>query len=122
MTKLDDILVPAALKLITDLGKNVTVTAHAVAEFDLDEGVPIRSADIEYTVKASPPAPFSRKLAEGEAHKEGATQIFLAASGLQFTPDTGQKVDIDGESFTVVAVTRLYSGASIAAYRLTLAG
>jgi len=119
MTDLDNALVPVSLDLINSFGKDGTFTVKDSEAYDPSTGV-VSVTTSTVVIKMSPPTPYERRYINGDLVKAGDTEVLIAASGLTFTPDEGQKVEFDSETWNVVSVGRLYSGESIAVYRLQL--
>jgi len=119
-TALDTELLAAALDLINEFGKDVTITTLASQVYDPDTGFTTEGAATDLTVKASPPTPMTDKYGMGDIIEEGDTIIFVAGSGITFTPAKNLKITIDTEVWRIVNVIKLYSGESVAAFGLQL--
>lgn len=71
-------------------------------------------------VKVSPPARFKKSLIDGEHIQAGDAQSILPALNTPFTPQSGDKVTINSESFSIVHVDPIHSGEQVAAFKLHL--
>lgn len=119
MTELDDVMVPAALELIDELGKLLTFTPPT-GTYIPGGGEKTGEAPAPFARKAAPPTAYEKSLATGAFIQEGNTLTFVAASGLTQLPALGWKVDVDGETWTATRVTAIYSGEDIALYEVEL--
>lgn len=119
MTALDDALIPVVLQLITDFGKDMTFTVISSESFDASTGS-VTTTDSTVTIKGSPPSPYEERYIDGDLIQDGDAEVFIASSGLTFTPENGQVVTFDSERWVVQKVGKVFSGESIAAYRLQL--
>lgn len=120
MTALDDEMVPLALELITEFGKSVTFIKVTLGAYNPATGEAAETGTTDYTQLVSPPSPFEERWVDGELIKKSDVYVLIAASGLTFTPSTDFAVTIDTISYRVIAVEPIYSGESIAVYRLQL--
>lgn len=116
MTTLDDRILPLALNLIAKFGKAATVY-DAYTDVDVATGRTSTVPD-SWSVTIAPPSPVNSKYVNGDIVIETDMQTMIAASGLAFTPSVGMRVVFDSTDYKVVAAQPLYSGESIAAWRL----
>lgn len=120
MTVVDNIVVPKVLAVIEKYGKDVLFEGLTGGTYSEVTRKWTGRTSVSVTKKVSPPSPFKRELVDGRTIKEDDLVVFLAASGLTFTPDTGFTVTIDSDKFTVVGCPPLYSGEQIAVYQIHL--
>lgn len=71
-----------------------------------------------HSVQASPPSAVRQWGAE--PIEEGDVQTVLPASGLGFTPAAGDRVTLDGESWSVESVQGIRAQDDVVAYKLRL--
>ena len=103
-----------ALDLINRLGKSITWAQYANVGTP-STGVVTRTATA-YTATISPPVGPTSAYQTNTLLRAGDLEVTIAASGLAFTPTEGDVLTIDSQAWTVVAVTKLYSGSLVAAY------
>jgi len=116
-TALDIRLGPKVISLIDKYGKSVTITDDSVI-FD-SVGSPVTNP-VSQQVKITPPDVATLKYISGDNIVSGEQGAFVAASPLTITMKAGLKVTIDGEVWTVVNVTNIYTGEDIAAYGMRM--
>ena len=119
-TVLDDALVPAALDMINRFGRNMEFTNPRDKSYDPATGIGSESICRSLTAKASPPIDYEQRYIDGESVKRGDARIFLAGSGLAFTPERDMTVKFDSITFKAISVIIYYSGELIAAYEVQL--
>ena len=122
MTDLDTRLIPRVLELITKYGKDVTFKTFPSATYTPTTGKTTPGAETDYSEKVTPPEPYEDKFIDGEIVQIGDCRVYLAASGLAFTPEKGMEVEFDAEGITwrIVRIMPVYTGESIAMYGLQL--
>jgi len=120
MTDLDDKMLPKALALIAKFGKSVTWTAYAES-FNPATSVNTRTPTAR-TATIKPPQAFRQGYVDGDLVRVGDLKTGIAASGLSFTPKTGDTVLLDTVTYEVMAVWPIYSGTSVAVYDAQLRG
>lgn len=118
MTALDDKLVPVAKDLIARFGTAATV--DVIARVYDPETRSTTDTTTSYGVLMTPPAPYSRRLIDGDSILSSDAQSFLAADGLSFTPATDQRVTVGGGKWTVTGVREHRTGDKVAVYELQL--
>lgn len=96
-TKLDTKLVPKVAALLTSLGKTVTIE-RATSSYDVDSGKTTKTPVALVSVKASPPAPFAKKMVDGELVQIGDLMTIIAASGLTWKPRIGWRFFLDSDT------------------------
>ena len=120
MTVLDDKLVPAVLALINKFGiTGVFDTGSGEGVYTATTGDVAETAST-VTRKVSPPVPFNQRLVDGATVRRDDTQVFVAGSGITFTPSIGMTIVIAGDKWKIVSVIVLRSGEQVAAYELQL--
>ena len=72
-----------------------------------------------YSVLIAPPAPVTVSIIDGVTVQATDISTSIAASGLAFTPSIGDRVTIDGASYSVTSVSPAYSGELVALYEVT---
>lgn len=76
-------------------------------------------SDTEYDVRVSPPGRVSRALVDGSTILVTDLTVYLAASGITFTPNPGDEIEIEGMTLQVIFPDPLYNiGGGIVAWRL----
>ncbi len=119
MTKLDDKLLPAVLKLASGLGKSTTVIAETLS-YSPSTGSSSRSTATHTNQKLLGLRPVSREYLERGLAEDGDSEGLWAASGLSFTPALGLRVQFGGQTYTTTMVREIHSGDSICAYKVLL--
>jgi len=119
-TVLDKALVPAALKMINEFGRDMEFTIFHETSYDPATGVGSENICQTLTAKASPPINYDKRYVDGDSVQRGDARIFLAASGLAFTPEPDMHVKFDTFEFKAIAVLPLHSGEQVAAYEVQL--
>ena len=115
MTELDDALVPAALEMVTEFGKTVTVTTETIT-YDPDTGRGTAATVTHASQKMAGPFDIEETYIADGTSKDATAEGIFAASGLVFTVAQGMRVAWGGVTYTVVAFAELHSGEQIAAY------
>lgn len=120
-TELDDVLVPAVQELLDDLGRDVIFTVADVSStYDASTGESTKSTN-NYTVKATPPYPYSDRMISSGIVQMGDMRMLVAAEDLDFTPTPGDLVTWDsGDVWRTIQVSPIYSGELICAWELQL--
>jgi hypothetical protein len=119
MTALDDRLILKVLAIVAKYGKTVTFTTVATKEFSPTTRVGIEAGKVQYPKKVTPPANYStRQLSDTVLADD--LQIYLPASGLEFTPVVAMMVEFDDMKFRVVRAGPIYTGTSVALWDLQL--
>ena len=119
-TALDTKLVAAVLSLIDTFGTNMDFEIPASQHYILEEQRNVKKTPSTVTRKASPPLQYESKYITQGVVRQDDTQIFIAASGLTFTPAEGLKVTHASIVWNMVAANPLYSGDDIAAWHCQL--
>lgn len=112
-TSLDTKLIPKAADLVDTYGKSVTWSV-TTSTYNPASGDVSGVAVTTYTVKVTPPEPYSERWIDGDLIRFGDAKVFLAAQGLAFTPAPGQTITIDSTVWIVVAANAIYTGESVA--------
>lgn len=120
-TELDDVLVPAVQELLDDLGRDVTFkVADVSSTYDPTTGTGSKSTN-NYTVKATPPYPYSFGMISNDIVQAGDMRTLIAAEDLAFVPESGDVMTWDtGDVWGVVHATPIYSGELICAWEIQL--
>ena len=120
MTTLDTTLLVKVAEIADTYGKSVAFQDVGSSVYDPATGKTTESSITVYTVKVTPPAPYDRKLIDGDMIQTRDVGIILPAQSLAFTPVLGMQVTIDSEVLDVVALSPLYSGNDVCAYDIQL--
>lgn len=118
-TALDTTLGAAALSVIAKVGITATWTVPTSSTYSGATGTNAVTTTT-HTVKISPPLEYEDSQIDGELVRVGDAAVFVAGSGLAFTPTPNQSVTISGQKWTVVRVSILRSGDLVAAYKAQL--
>lgn len=110
VTVLDTKLAPKVLAIIAKYGKTVSWSVTSGATHTPSTGAVTGGTTTAHTVKVTPPEPYESKYVDGDVVREGDSRIYIAASGLAFTPAENQRVTIDAAVWTVTRVNAIYSG------------
>jgi len=111
----DSKMVALALKLISKRGKTVTYSDASDSAYDPATGTQTVTRT-PYTIKARVQDYTFRNAGSGfEAGliREGDKEIMIAASGLAFLPQSGDRVTVDGVTFTALNIKVIYAVDSI---------
>lgn len=119
-TALDKDLVPAALEMINEFGRNMEFTDPRVSSYDPVTGTGSESICKTLTAKASPPVDYEQRYIDGDSVQRGDARIFIAASGLAFIPKRDMHVKFDTFEFKAISILPLHSGEQVAAYEVQL--
>jgi hypothetical protein len=109
-TDLDTELLPEVLSLIDEIGVTVTFTLSSPVAQDTDKGS-ITGIPLSYSHKVSPPS----------IDDDGNKVVYLAGSGVLFTPEEGIKVAFSAYNTMIAKVKPIYSGDDVAAWKIVLA-
>jgi hypothetical protein len=120
MTELDDTMVPLALSLIDELGKDMTWTPPS-GTYTPGAGGLSGVSPSPFSRKASPPSPYEKSWATGALIQAGRSIVFLADSGLTPKPAPGWVVEIDSDTWKVTRADAIYSGELVAVWEVELA-
>ena len=114
-----DTLRQTAKDLVTRFGKNATLRRYT-STYDVATGRNVNTS-ADTAVIITPPEPVNDRWINNGTAKFGDAMCSLAAQGLSIRPDpTRDKVVFDGEEWTVIAASPVYSGELIALYNLQL--
>ncbi len=119
MTVLDDKLVPKTLAIIDKFGRNATFTELTTNTPDPTTGT-VTQVEVEHVRKITPPSEYNDRYMSLDHIDIGDAKVLVAASAIPFTPIKAMKVVIDSNTWKIVRVSPISSGASIAAYELQL--
>jgi len=119
MTAFDAKFVPLALKLINKFGRSATIVDDSAQTFNAATGKMVGTV-AEEVITISPPIDVDKRFVDNDVVKASDVTIFIAASGLNTTPEQGMKVKFSSRTMRIVKVMELWSGNSITAYRLVL--
>lgn len=118
-TAFDETFVPLALRLVAKFGVDMLFTINEAVDGGYDRTTgDVTPTDVAYTRKASPPAPINKKYVNGDTIRESDMEIWVAASGIEFTPVVGMLVTHVGQAYRATVADPFFSGDSIAAYRI----
>ncbi len=117
-TALDLELLPEVLALIAEVGIATAITEND-GTYDPATGA-TSGTPTSHTVTATPPLDYDVKFIDGDVVRVGDTYLYVAGSGLGFTPKPGFSVVTGGRTWRVVAVRDLRSGEQTAAWELQL--
>lgn len=122
VTPLDEKLVPKALALIEKFGTNATfhIPANDPPTFDADTNTTAEGAITDHVRKISPPDPYTKEWIDGKLIVLGDARCYVAASGIPFTPNEGQKLTYGGDKWQIIKSDPLVSGDLTAAYELRI--
>ena len=107
-----------ALAIIQKLGIDTVFTVKAQV-YDESTGI-TAEVETDHTVKSSPPLRYKDYLVDGDHILSTDTFVYVAGTGIPFTPVAGVGVNIGGRDLTVIDVMELRAGTSVAAYKLKL--
>lgn len=116
-TALDTALTRAALDILDDVGISATWSVPSGMTYSTATGSHVPTTTVIYAVTVSPPLEYREGQIDGELVRVGDASIYIAASGIGFTPEAQQFVTISGQKWTVVRVVVLRSGEQVAAYK-----
>ena len=124
MTLLDTPLRKTVKTIIDLLGADATLTRNddlIGTGYDPTTGVEPSTEDVEYSVKMTPPEPFSIKDVDGTLVKQEDLTTLLAAKGLAITPSKHtDKLTFNGTQYVIMGVDPIHSGQQVAAWQLHL--
>ena len=106
-----------AFDLIAKYGKVATFTERTSETYDPATGS-VSGGETPHVWNISPPAPFDRRLVDGDTVQIGDLRADTPALGIPFTPVRGQKVTFDSEDWTIVDFSLVMSGELPAMYSL----
>jgi hypothetical protein len=118
-TDLDTELVPEVLALINELGKQAVFHVPGTETYDPTTG-DVTRVDSNYTKRVTPPEGYNEKFIDGDLIRAGDKKIYVAASGLGFTPKAGHKVTLDAVVWKVHKATPIYTGKQVAVWELQI--
>ena len=122
-TALDAEIVPVASELIALYGQDTVFVVPASKSYDPATGLTTETSPTNHTEKVTPPAPYDKRWTDSDLIQQDDVRIYLAVSGLTFTPVKDMKVTLlTTEVFKIVKVSPIYSGDDIAVYDLQLRG
>jgi hypothetical protein len=120
-TALDSRLVPRVLAIIDRVGTNATFKVINSGPTYSHSSRQVTQGTTDVVRKVSPP--MARKFyGESDVTRMEETVIYVAASGLSFTPIRGQQVEVASTKYRIENVVELRSGDDVAAYELGIAG
>jgi hypothetical protein len=116
--KLDSIMVPLADSLITDFGKTATYK-QVTSTFSASTGK-TTSTETPSTVIVTPPAPYKQNRIDGTVVQTGDVTCNIAGQAISFTPQIGDRINLNSLDWQIVGVNPVFSGEQIALYKLQL--
>ncbi len=124
---LDSVLRNVSKQLVDQFGKTVVQRRTIKGAYDELTGVTAADKVRDFNLNITPPSPFSAAdRASSHTMKDamieaGDLSTFAAAKGIRSIPDEVTDVlIIDGETWTMVAVGKIYSGSLVTMYQLHL--
>ncbi len=119
MATLDALFPGLAARLIERFGATASLETVAKTD-DLATGKVTESVSAN-SVKITPPEPFSVGLIDGTLIEAGDMTTLVAAQGLSAAPvGNRDRLVFANEAWQIVTVDPIYSGDSVAAYRVQL--
>jgi len=119
MTTLDDKLIPKVYALINSYGKTASYEVYAGESYDETTGKTTMGSKTAYSVKITPPEQ-EKTIVQGDTLPSGDCFCFMSAYGLSFSPAAGHRLVIYSKTWRVLSVFPIYTGESIALYKLLL--
>lgn len=120
MTVLDDKLVPKAKELLQKFGRDVQLIND---QKTFDEATSkVSGASSFVSIKIVPPFPYERGLKGEDIAVDGNAQTYMAALDAPITPVIGRQIKDGTQQWSIVLVDPIYSGNSLALWRLVLKG
>ena len=116
--QLDSVLRPVAERLIEQFGGAIQYR-QVTRAYSASTGKTTES-ETALSVIGTPPEPYNESRIDGTVVQVGDISTLIKALNLGFTPEVGDKVTFNAETWQVVGVTPIYSGALPAAYELQL--
>lgn len=110
----------AAFGLLSRFGKSATYKSIVQGLYDPETGGAETSVVAYYPVVLYLDNPNAQELASGQVVQSDEVALF-AALGLQVEPSLNDRIEIDGKDRLVKMVSRVWSGAQIALWRVGLA-
>ncbi len=120
MTVLDDELVPVAKQMLDDFGRDVVYVVDA-GVFDPATST-VTDSKTDEAVKIVPPFPYERRFEDGDTIVEGDMLSYMAAQNSPVTPILGATIKDGSQHWKIVNVDPIYSGNSLALWKLQLRG
>lgn len=121
MTRLDDIFLPLAKRLIDTFGKVVTLTTEPQGgNYNPKTGTTDKIPGSSDLVKIIPPDKYQRTFIEGDLIEDGDLVTGMATLDAPKVPEKGMSIDLDGSVWRIVRVQPVYSGELIAFHELQL--
>lgn len=121
-TTLDTELIPEILEIIQELGITGTFTTQSSTDsktYNATTGSGTESTT-DYTEEISPILQYNERYIDGDLIQKEDSYIYLAASGISFTPIKDMIVTILSIVWNVVEIKPIYTGEEIGAYKLQL--
>ena len=109
----------AAVEIIDTFPKTVTFRSR-LTTVNPSAGTVSGTATPHTGITVSAPIFFERKFVDGVLILSEDVRIFLATQGLAFTPDVGWEVDIDSETWHVMAIKDIPHGSDAAVWDIQL--
>ena len=119
-TALDTKLVPKVLTLLNKVGTDYTFQVPATLVYDPTTQETTKGSPSDVTIKGSPPLNFRSQMVDGSLVRRDDMQVFIAASGLTFTPVEGMRVANGSLQFNTVSANPIRSGDDVCAWELQL--
>lgn len=119
MTTLDDTILPTVLSVIASVGIPATF-AETTKDYKPATGAVRELTNTSRSATVSPPQRFKDQFVNGDTIQSADCYVYLAGSGLPFTPVKSMRVTVLAVTYSIVEINPLYSGESIAAYKIHL--
>lgn len=108
-----------ALDLIDRFGRDVAWT-HVVSRAYSPATSQVSEVTADYTVRAVVGSPNERGYIPGDVSQVGGVELTVAAQGLAFTPEAGDRVAFGGQSYTVTGVDAIAVQDELAGYTVAV--
>jgi len=124
MSAFDDVFVPVATTLVDLFGVSATYTTTAEGAMDFATGG-ITVTEVDVGVTATPPAAYQKEDMNDTIRTHDLSSMVAGAQwralkGTTVHPESGDKLTINSETYTIVSTSPLYSGEEVAVYTLQL--
>jgi len=120
VTELDTELIPEILEILEEFGKDAVFQVPATKTYDPTTGDVTEGSVTSHTKKITPPAPYKQGYVKDDLIQVGDVQVYLAASGLTFTPTNGYAVVFDSMTWRIEYANPIYTGELVALWELLL--
>lgn len=119
-TQLDKKLGPKVINILMSVGKVLHYFSPSSKTFNTETRSVQENMVGVYSKKSIPPYEINLEYVDGKTIRQGDLMTGIAGKDLEFTPEEGMRVLIDGDVWNIVSIEPIYTGILVALYLFQL--